>query len=360
MGQVLHGCATTTHAVRAELQRSKASAAALAERFGINVKTVLKWRRRESVLDRPMGPREARSTVLTPLEETAIVAFRRQTLLPLDDVLFALRPSIPSLTRSSLHRLLERHGISRLPKDESERSARKHFKSYPIGFFHIDIYELRCAEGKLFLYVAIDRTSKLAYAELHTEATRLVAAQMLANLLETVPYRIHTVLTGNGIQFTHTSGTPTSSIHAFDRVCRANGIEHRLTRPNHPLGDLMIAVPAGTDRQLCCRWTNGQVERMNRTIKEATVRTFHYASADELKRRLDAFLLAYNHARRLKTLKGKTPYDFICHQWTIEPECFRLDPHHHSPGPNSLTAPGLPRRSRLAPYAARAACSRAS
>ena len=139
---------------------------------------------------------------------------------------------------------------------------------------------------------------------------------MLTNLLKTVPYRIHTVLTDNGIQFTHTSGTSTSSIHAFDRVCRANGIEHRLTQPNHP-------------------WTNDQVERMNRTIKEATVRTFHYASADELKRHLDTFLLAYNHARRLKTLKGKTPYDFICHQWTIESERFRIDPHHYSPGPNS-------------------------
>ena len=263
-----------------------------------------------------MGPREVRSTVLTPLEEAAIVAFRKQTLLPLDDVLFALQPSIPRLTRSSLHRLLERHGISRLPKDASERSARKRFKSYPIGFFHIDICEVRCAEGKLFLYVAIDRTSKLAYAELHTEATQSVATQMLANLLETVPYRIHTVLTDNGIQFTHTPGTSTSSVHAFDRVCRANGIEHRLTQPNHP-------------------WTNDQVERMNRTIKEATVRTFHYASADELTRHLDAFLLAYNHARRLKTLNGKTPYDFIRHQWTIEPQRFRIDPHHHKPGLNT-------------------------
>jgi transposase InsO family protein len=334
MVQVLHGCAKTTHAVRAELQRSQASAAALAERFGINPKTVLKWRKRESVLDCPMGPKEARSTVLTPLEEAAIVAFHKQTLLPLDDVLFALQPSIPRLTRSSLHRLPERHGISRLPRDASGRSARNRFKSYPIGFFHIDICEVRCAEGKLFLYVAIDRTSKLVHAELHTQATRSVATQMLSNLLQ-IAYRIHIVLTDNGIQFTHTPGTSTSSVHAFDRVCRAHGIEHRLTQPNHPLGDPMIAVPAGTDRQLCCRWTDGQVERMNRTIKEATVRTFHYASADELERHLDAFLLAYNHARRLKTLKGKTPYDFICHQCTVEPQHFRLDPHHHSPGPNT-------------------------
>ena len=94
MGQVLHGCAKTTHAVRAELQRSIASVATLARQFGINPKTVLKWRKRDRVQDSPMGPRQARSTVLTPLEEAAIVAFRRQTLLPLDDVLFALQPQI--------------------------------------------------------------------------------------------------------------------------------------------------------------------------------------------------------------------------------------------------------------------------
>ncbi len=194
MGQVLHGCAQTTHAVRPELQRSTASAATLARQFGINPKTVLKWRKRDRVQDSPMGPKEARSTVLTPLEEAAIVAFRKQTLLPLDDVLFALQPQIPNLTRSSLHRLLEHHCVSRLPKADTTRGERKHFKSYPIGFFHIDIAEVRCADGKLFLYVAIDRTSKFAYAELHAEANRMIAAQMLANLIKAVPYRIHTVL----------------------------------------------------------------------------------------------------------------------------------------------------------------------
>ncbi len=313
MGQVLHGCAKTTHSVRTELQRSKASVAALAERFGINPKTVLKWRKRAGVEDSQMGPKEARSTVLTPLEEAAIIAFRQQTLLPLDDVLFALQPQIPHLTRSSLHRLLERHGISRLPKDESTKSEKKRFKSYPIGFFHIDICEVRCEDGKLFLFVAIDRTSKFAYAELHHEATRSISAQVLANLIEAVPYRIHTVLTDNGIQFTHKPGTSTYSMHSFDRVCRAHDIEHRLTQPNHP-------------------WTNGQVERMNRTIKEATVRAFHYASASELKQHLHAFLLAYNCARRLKTLKGRTPYEFICQRWTIEPARFKINPHHHTPG----------------------------
>src|SRR3546814_4730108 len=76
MGQVLHGSAKTTHAVRGELQRSQASVASLAKRFGINEKTVIKWRKRQSGEDMPMGPKERRSTVLSPMEEVAIVALR--------------------------------------------------------------------------------------------------------------------------------------------------------------------------------------------------------------------------------------------------------------------------------------------
>ena len=161
-----------------------------------------------------MGPKEASSTVLTPLEEAAVVAFRRQTLLPLDDVLFALQPSIPRLTRSSLHRLLERQGISRLPKDDTSKVGKKRVQTYPLGYLHIDICEVRCEEGKLFFYVAVDRTSKFAYAELHREATRAVAGPMLANLIAAVPYEIHTVLTDNGIPFTHKPGPPATACTA--------------------------------------------------------------------------------------------------------------------------------------------------
>ncbi len=115
MGQVRHGSATTTHAVRAAIRRSQASAAELSRTYGINPKTVSKWRKRTTVEDLETGPREPRSSVLSSEEEAAVVAFRRHTLLPLDDCLYALQPSIPHLTRSSLHRRLQRHGISRLP-----------------------------------------------------------------------------------------------------------------------------------------------------------------------------------------------------------------------------------------------------
>ena len=174
MGQFLHGSAKTTHAVRAELKRSEASIAELARRYAINEKTVRKWRSRPTVEDEPMGPKEQKSTVLSALEEAAIVALRVQARLPLDDVYVALKDVIPHLSRSSLHRCLQRHGISRLPKPDREKPKR--FKAYEIGYFHIDIAELRYEGGKAFLFVAIDRTSKIVFARLYRKATKLVAA----------------------------------------------------------------------------------------------------------------------------------------------------------------------------------------
>ena len=103
-------------------------------------------------------------------EEAIIIAFRRHTLLPLDDCLYALQLTIRHLTRSSLHRCLKRHGISRLPDVEGDKTAKKTFKRYPIGYFHIDTAEVRTAEGKLLLIVASYRTSNCAFVELHEKA----------------------------------------------------------------------------------------------------------------------------------------------------------------------------------------------
>ena len=73
---------------------------------------------------------------------------------------------------------------------------------------------------------------------------------------------------------------------------------------------------------------------MNRPLTDAPVRRCHYASHDELRAHLALFLDAYNHARRRKALRGLTPYEFICQAWIREPERFRLDPLHHTPGLN--------------------------
>jgi transposase InsO family protein len=316
MGQILHGCATTTEAVRRAIQHSQESLRTLSKRFGINQKTVAKWKKRSSLADLPTGPKNPHSSVLSLEEEAIIVAFRKHTLLPLDDCLYALQPTIPRLSRSSLHRCLQRHEISRLPEVAGDKPTKKKFKSYPIGFFHIDIAEVQTAEGKLRLFVAIDRTSKFAYAELHQDAGKMVAAQFLRNLIAAVPYTIHTVLTDNGIQFANRTRDKYAFHHIFDRVCAENGIEHRLTKLNHP-------------------WTNGQVERMNRTIKEATVKRFRYDDHNQLRRHLADFVSAYNFARRLKTLKGLTPYEFICKRWTSEPNRFIINPLQQMPGLNT-------------------------
>jgi transposase InsO family protein len=291
----------------------------LSRELGINAKTVAKWRKRETVEDRKTGPKVPRSTVLSPEEEAMVVAFRRHTLLPLDDCLYALQPTIPRLTRSALHRCLQRHGISRLPDMDGDKPKRQKFKRYPIGYFHIDIAEVQTAEGKLYLFVAIDRTSKFAVAQLVEKADRLTAWEFLEAVLEAVPYQIHTILTDNGIQFADQPRNRRKAFSRpmrFDMICEAHRIGHRLTKPNHP-------------------WTNGQVERMNRTIKDATVKRYHYDSHDQLRIHLQDFLDAYNYARRLKTLSGLTPYEYICKIWTSEKNRFIVDPIHQMPGLNT-------------------------
>jgi transposase InsO family protein len=282
-----------------------------------------------------MGPKQPRSTVLPPVEEAVVVAFRRHTLLPLDDCLYALQPAIPRLTRSTLHRCFRRHGIARLPDVGPPKRGRS--RAYPIGYFHVDIAEVHTEEDRLYLFVAVDRTSKFAYAELHERATRRVAAAFLEALVAAVPYRVHTVLTDNGTQFVDDSptaawqakletreaelslrppDTPTLwRAHAFDAACGGLRVEHRLTKPYHP-------------------WTNGQVERMNRTIKDATVRRYYYDTHDQLRAHLRLFLDAYNYARRLKTLRGLKPYEFICKTWVEQPERFTRDSTHDTVGPN--------------------------
>ena len=175
---------------------------ALAKRYGVNPTTVQKWRKRTTTTDGRMGPKEPRSTVLTVEAEAIIVALRRHTLLALDDCLYGLQPTIPHLTRSSLHRCLERHGISRLPDVDGDKPKKQRFASYAIGYVHIDMAEVSTAEGKLRLFVTIDRTSKFVFVRLVESAGKMEAAQFLREVIEAVPYPIHTVLTDNGIQFT--------------------------------------------------------------------------------------------------------------------------------------------------------------
>jgi transposase InsO family protein len=107
--------------------------------------------------------------------------------------------------------------------------------------------------------------------QLARKTGRTSAAVFLEDLIAAVPYKIH----------------------MFDVRCREKGIEHRLTKVRHP-------------------WANGRLDRMNRTIKEATVQSHHYDRQDKLEAHLADFLNPSNYARRLKTLKGFAPYEYVC------------------------------------------------
>ena len=150
-------------------------------------------RRRQNASVKPAGRKYCR---------VGIGVFRKHTLLPLDDCLYGLQATIPHLTRSSLHRCLQRHGISRLPEVTGDKEPKRKFKTSPIGSFHIDIAEVHTAEGKLYLYVAIDRTSKFPFVQLVPKTGRTSASAFLVALTQAVPGKIHTVLTDNGIRFT--------------------------------------------------------------------------------------------------------------------------------------------------------------
>ena len=238
---------------------------------------------------------------------------------PVGEAAFAQGP-IPTLTRSALHRCLQRHGISRLPDDGEKTSKRGRFAETKIGYVHIDSCEFRHAEGRLVMFLAIDRVSKFTYVEFHDKAGKMNGAAFLRNVVQVFPYKIHTVLTDNGMAFAdlpknRTGPTAMCFGHIFDRVCAENGIEHRLTKPYHP-------------------WTNGQAERMNRTVKAATVKAFHYEDLQSLKAHVLAFVTAYNFAKHLKALRWRTPFQAICDAWTKDPSIFRINPHHLIPGPH--------------------------
>jgi len=231
---------------------------------------------------------------------------RRQLQLPLDDIFIVLKPGIPKLTRSNLHRCLQHYGLSRLPKEDSSSSAagKKPFKSYPIGYLHVDITELRTDEGKQYLFVAIDRMTKYIYIELYQRMTQNNAVLFLRNLQKDYVFKITHILTYNGAQFSYNLlakhlRPKNGKCHPFDQLCHELGIEHRTTQFRHP-------------------WTNGQVEITNKIIKQATTKHFHYESFEQLKGHLMAFMLYYNHQRPLKSLKFKTP-------WELIQECYNKD-----------------------------------
>ncbi len=140
--------------------------------------------------------------------------------------------------------------------DDKKREARK-FKEYQPGYLHIDVTYLPKINGqKYYLFVCIDRATRSMYYQVYENKTANNAVDFLRQCKEFYPFYISHILTDNGFEFTDrfAKGRKTSGgNHKFDKACQKEGIEHRLTAPATPQ-------------------TNGMVERVNKTIKDATIK----------------------------------------------------------------------------------------
>ncbi len=234
----------------------------------------------------------------------------------------ALQPTISHLTRSSLHRCLRRHGVSRLPEVEGSKPAKKKFKTYPIGFFHIDIAEVQTAEGKLYLYVAIDRTSKFAFVQLVKKTGRTSASTFFGK-----PHR------GCTLQDPYGSHRQWDPIH-FPATLRGwSDSEIYDAHVRHALQGKRDRTSADQNQASLDQWSgrthepdNQGSDRQTLSLRRATGSS-KITSAD--------FIHAYNYGRRLKTLKGLTPYEYICKIWTDDPKDSKLNPLQKMPGLNT-------------------------
>ena len=320
MGQILHKRARTTEATRREIQEAEGSLIKLAKRFNVNWKTIQKWKNRSSTEDSKMGNGRANS-ILTNEEEKVICETRKKTWLPLDDLFDILKPKIPKLSRSNLHRCLQYYDISRVPEEMKEKKKEKgKFKTYEIGFLHIDITEFWLQGKKYSLFVAIDRVSKICIAKLYENKTMESALAFLDVVFQFFPYQIHRILTDNGLQFTYSAlpkeKRPKGKRHSFTQKCLDNGIKHKLTQFFSPQ-------------------TNGQVERMNKTLKDATIKMFEYNTIEQFKVNLYDFLNFYNCSKKLRAIGRKSPYDFLREKYKLKPKIFTKNPDHHRVGLNS-------------------------
>ncbi|WP_428310612.1 TetR family transcriptional regulator [Hydrocarboniphaga sp.] len=269
MKQLRRSPAEVRHAIR----HSDDSIRQLALRYGLNPKTVAKWRRRASPDDRKPGPRDPRSSALSLREEGIVVALRQHLRLPLDGCLQALRGFIPQLSRSSLHRCLQRHGISRLPASGDEAAAGS---AEGLCF---DLSSAQLGEKRRYqLIVAVERRSRYAFAQLYDAGAAASAVEFVAALIAAVPGRIGSLMADETI----------AADASFAPACADAGIRQR-------------------GLKLRQRWTGAQVERMNRTIAAAAVDGRGSVSLAQLQRQLAALLSAYNSSCELELLGGATP-----------------------------------------------------
>ena len=225
-----HPSSRTSPAMRRQIQESSESNRSLARQFGVNPKTIAKWRSRPTIAAMPMGPKHPVSSVLNEAEEALIVVYRKYTRLPLDDCLRRLKPMIPKLTRSNLHRCLKRYGVHRLPRGYGQRHPPPERGESP--HFRIQIH---LVDGK-YLYSAIN-SSMFVFATTSDTFDEYHAARFLTDLTQNAPVGVQSVGTSDHRVFSDSAEAPWEpehpwrNRHPFLAVCRENHIDRHTDEP---------------------------------------------------------------------------------------------------------------------------------
>jgi transposase-like protein len=324
----LHANAATTPRTRAHIQQSTASVAALARELGVSETTIRRWRHRAGVHDRAHTPHRL-AISLSPTEERLVVELRTSLELPLDDIVEVMRRCVNArLSRSAIHRCLQRHGVSARPKRPTPKPGTFDVAT-PCGFIHLDLkYLPPLQRRRAYAFVAIDRATRYVYVEIHRDRRAATARAFLDRFLAHFPHPVHTILTDNGSEWTDRFAVDKkakppdrpSGTHAVDRLCAERGILHKLTRPFRPQ-------------------TNGMVERFNRRLGEhldqlPRSRAAHHRRFVSHAER-DAYVLEcvanYNRTR-LKCLGYRAPLEALANPPGPHTEAGSGNPGHASTG----------------------------
>lgn len=296
MIQKLHKNAKTNYAIRQAIKASRESIGVLAANYHLSWQTVKKWKQRGSVEDYSSRPEHLRTDV-TQKQIERILFERKQFKKTIEDIFFTLEGEMPNLYPMKIYRVLARYGLSRLPDEliNAERKI-KRFRKYGIGYLHIDLlYAPKINGERRYIYTAIDRVAKLAFVMVGRRKTKEIGARFLKAVISFYPYRIHYILTDNGFEFSYKAlpkNRKTKKIHPFDKMCQQHRIQHRTIKFKHP-------------------WTNGMVERFNRTLKDRVLKRFLFSSIFEMNGKLVEFVNRYNFEKRLKSLNYKTPAQYL-------------------------------------------------
>ena len=312
MSQIYHHNARTNQHLREIIQKSDLTNVELAAKYNVNIQTISKWRGRSFAEDKSSRP-DTIHYALTGIEKELIRIVRILTWMELDDLTDTVVTMIPHANRSNIYRTLKSFEINKVPQDQKAKA--KLFKEYEPGYLHIDVTYLPKFDGqKYYLFVAIDRATRLLYYKVYKNKSSTNAVVFLKECKEYFPFYITHILTDNGLEFTDKWARGkgfVSGNHKFDVECSEDNIEHRLTAPYTPQ-------------------TNGMVERVNGTIKNATIKAEDYANIEDVKRELNKFLIYYNFNRRhgslRKELKVRTPFDAVQSWFQTKPEIFKILP----------------------------------